>query len=262
MDELVLLCEDGMDGILTGVYEAYRLKKDMGIASHDSIHLEIREPDMQRFFTQYVNVQTDRVKSEKVTRTIEGRLGEKTWYRLCLAMVSCFDDKADAVYHAIVRGLETRDVNITDRLQEDCVGRVFECARASENELNHMKEFLRFSELQNGMLYAKIDAKHRVLPFLMPHFADRLPSENFVIYDENTGIFGLHASHKKWYLVEGADFDEESLVYSGAEEEYKKMFKQFCDSIAIESRTNLKLQMNLLPLRFRTNMTEFPESSS
>lgn len=35
----VLICEDSMEGILTGVYEAYQIKKDKGIESHDSIRL-------------------------------------------------------------------------------------------------------------------------------------------------------------------------------------------------------------------------------
>lgn len=262
MEELVLVCEDSMAGILAGVYEAYLLKKDMGLSSHDLIHLTTNEPDIQRLFTQYVRIKADHAKAEKVTRTIEKRLGEQTWYKLCLAMVSCFDGKADAVYHTIVKGLDTRDRNITDRLQEECVSQVFKCARASGNELNRMRELLRFSELKNGMLYAKIDAKHHVLPFLMPHFADRLPAENFVIYDENTCTFGLHAKYKKWYLLNGAEFDERSLTYSEVEEEYQNLFRQFCESIAIESRINPKLQMNLLPLRFRPNMTEFSAPSS
>lgn len=174
-----------------------------------------------------------------------------------MAMVSDFEDKADAVYHTIVLGLKLHDKRITDRLQEDCVQRTFKCARASENELCHLKQFSRFSELQNGMLYAKINAKHHVLPFLMPHFADRLPADNFVIYDENTQTFGLHASYKKWYLMQGAAFDEDRIVYSEVEAVYQELFKRFCDSIAIESRINPKLQMNMLPLRFRPNMTEF-----
>lgn len=257
MEEHVLICADSMEGILTGVYEAYQFKKDMGIASHDAIHLATGEPDMQRLFTQYSHVRTDSAKAEKVTNTIVRQLGEETWYRLGMAMVSDFEDKADAAYHTIVMGLKTHDRNITDRLQEDCVQRTFRCARAADNELCHLKQFLRFSELQNGILYAKIDAKHHILPFLMPHFADRLPADNFVIYDENTRIFGLHASFKKWYLLEGEDFDEESLIFSDTEEEYQKLFKCFCDSIAIEARINPKLQMNMLPLRFRPNMTEF-----
>ncbi|MDE7477169.1 MAG: TIGR03915 family putative DNA repair protein [Lachnospiraceae bacterium] len=257
MEEYVLICEDSTEGILTGVYEAYPFKKKMEIAHHDNIHLATKEPDTQRLFTQYEHILTDHEKAEKVTNTIRKQLGNETWYRLSMAMVSCFEDKADAVYHTIVLGLKMYDRHITDRLQEDCVQRVFNYARASDNELCHLKQFLRFSELQNGMLYAKIDAKHHVLPFLMPHFADRLPADNFVIYDEGTQTFGLHASYKKWYLLQGQDFDEDSLVYSEVEETYQQLFKRFCDSIAIEARINPKLQMNMLPLRFRPNMTEF-----
>ena len=257
MQEYVLICEDSTEGILTGVYEAYQFKKQRDIENHDWIHLAVREPEIQRLFTEYEHVEPDHEKAEKVTDTIIKRLGNETWYRLSMAMVSSFEDRADAVYHTIVLGLRMRDGHITDRLQEDCVQHVFQCARASGNELCHLQQFLRFSELQNGILYAKIDAKHHILPFLMPHFADRLPADNFVIYDENTQTFGLHASYKKWYLMQGADFDENRLVYSGVEEEYQKLFKRFCDSIAIKARVNPKLQMNMLPLRFRSNMTEF-----
>ncbi len=257
MEEYVLICEDSTEGILTGVYEAYRFKKDRGIASHDAIHLVTAEPEVQRLFTEYVHIQADHGKAAKVTGTIAAQLGDETWYRLSMAMVSCHEEKADAVYHTVVLGLKTRDRHVTDRLKEDCVQGVFKCARASDNELCHLRQFLRFSELQNGMLYAKIDAKHHVLPYLMPHFADRLPADDFVIYDENTQTFGLHARFKKWYLMRGADFDERTLVYAAVEETYQELFRQFCDSIAIEARINPKLQMNMLPLRFRPNMTEF-----
>ena len=259
MEEHVLICEDSMEGILTGVYEAYQLKKDMAIESHDRIHLATEEPEVCRLFTQYHRIDTDDIKAEKVTATIIRQLGDESYYRLSMAMVSSFADKADAVYHTIVLGLSTHDRNITDRLQDDYVHRAFQYGRAANNELGRLREFLRFSELQNGMLYAKIDTKHHILPFLMPHFADRLPAENFVIYDESADVFGLHPSLKQWYLLKGADFDEDSLRYSETEQAYQELFRCFCDSIAIEARINPKLQMNMLPLRFRPNMTEFQQ---
>lgn len=257
MKEYVLICEGSTEGILTGVYEAYLFKKKMGIESHNYIHLATKEPEIQRLFTHYESIQTDAEKAEKVSNTIVRQLGNETWYKIGMAMVSCYEDRADVVYHTIVLGLQLRDKKIMDRLQEDCVQRTFQCARASENELCHLKQFLRFSELQNGMLYAKINTKHHVLPHLMPHFADRLPADNFVIYDENTQTFGLHASYKKWYLMQGADFDEDQLVYSKLEDEYQELFQCFCKSIAIEARVNPALQRSMLPLRFRPNMTEF-----
>lgn len=257
MEEYVLLCEDSTEGILTGVYEAYLYKKKMELVSHDCIHLATDEPGIGRLFTTYEHVRTDRQKAGKVADTIAVQLGNETWTRLSMAMVSSLEQKADAVYHTIVLGLKTHDRHITDRLQEDCVQCVFKCARASDNELCHLRQFLRFSELRSGILYAKINAKHHVLPYLMPHFADRLPADDFVIYDENTQTFGLHARYKKWYLMQGADFDEDTLVYSEAEEEYQRLFRCFCDSIAIEARINPRLQMGMLPLRFRPYMTEF-----
>ena len=227
MEEHVLICEDSMEGILTGIYEAYQFKKDKGIASHDAIHLAVREPDQCRFFTEYHKIETVHTKAEKVTQTIAKQLGAESWHRLSMAMVSGHEDKADAVYHTIVMGLSMHDKKITDRLQEDCVHRTFECARSSENELCHFKQFLRFSELQNGMLYAKMNAKHHILPFLMPHFADRLPAENFVIYDENTQIFGLHAKYKNGIYCKGKSWMKNSLYILKLNRCIKNCFNSF-----------------------------------
>lgn len=257
MCEYVLLCEDSMEGILSGVYEAYRFKKEYKIESHDAIHLSVDNPVTYRLFTEYRTIETNYGNADKVIGTIRGRLGEEVYYRLCLAMVSCFEEKADAVYHTIVSALRTNDKMIMDRLGEDWVQKTFQYARASSNELGHMMEFTRFSELEGGILYAKIDVKHHILPFLMPHFADRLPSENFMIYDAGTDVYGFHPKQKQWYLVQGVEIDSDRFNITAAEKDYQELFKQFCKTIAIESRTNKRLQTGFLPLRFRPNMTEF-----
>lgn len=257
MEEHVLVCEDSIDGILTGIYEAYQYKKDHGIESHDWMHLAVKEPEIGRLFTCYTRIGTDAEKAEKVSRTIKRELGEAVFYDLCLAMTSADEEKADAVYHTVVIGLKYHDRNVFARLREPAVQKAFACQRGAGNELHHYREFLRFAELESGILYAKIGARDHILPFLMPHFADRLPADNFVIYDELSGVFGLHPQYRQWYLASGIDFAEESLVFSGAEAVYSELFTHFCRSIAIESRKNPKLQMNMLPLRFRKYMVEF-----
>ena len=55
-------------------------------------------------------------------------------------------------------------------------------------------EFLRFSELENGVLFATIHPKDNVLPYLAEHFTDRLPSENFMIYDATHQSVAVHKS--------------------------------------------------------------------
>lgn len=257
MEEYVFICEDSIDGILTGVFEAYQFKKEEGLESHDAIHLAVKEPDTYRLFTHYMTIETDQEKSAKVIRTLKRELGESTYFDLCLAMICTDEEKADAVYHTIVIGLKYHDRNVFARLHDSAVHKAFSCRRNAANELHYCKEFLRFEELENGILYAKIGPKNHVLPFLMPHFSDRLPGENFVIYDEKRGEFGLHPKYKQWYMVNNQDFEEDKLVFSEEEQVYRELFTEFCNTIAIEARVNLKLQRQMVALRYRPYMVEF-----
>lgn len=257
MEEYVLICDNSIDGILTGVYDAYQFKKEEGLESHDCIHLQVEEPPIHRLCTSYYRINTDRNKSGKVIRTLKHELGEANFYDLCLAMASNGEDKADAVYHTIVIGLREHDRRILERLQVEAVQKTFSYRRGASRELNHWREFLRFEELENGILFAKIGAKSNILSFLMPHFSDRLPADNFVIYDEKREFFGLHPQYKQWYLVSGSDFDENSLQYSESETVYRELFTGFCEKIAIEARINPNLQCNMLPMWFRKYMVEF-----
>lgn len=262
MEEYVFICEDSIDGILTGVYEAYQFKKEEKIESHDILHLAVREPDTPRLFTHYIKIETDNFKSAKVIKTLKKELGESTYYDLCIALLSADEEKADAVYHTIVIGLKYHDKNVLARLHDAMVHKAFVCMRNAGNELHYCKEFLRFEELENGILYAKIGPKNHVLPFLMPHFADRLPADNFVIYDEKRGEFGLHPKYKQWYLATNTDFDTDNLVFSEEEKIYRELFTKFCETIAIEARINPKLQRQMVALRYRPYMVEFNETGT
>ena len=138
------------------------------------------------------------------------------------------------------------------------VDTVFRLSRCAANEIHHLLEFIRFQELQQGILYSKIGAKCNVVSFLMPHFADRLPLENFIIYDEKRELYGVHPAGKDWYLVSGIGRKaDDELVLSEKEEQYQELFTMFCRTIAIKERRNLKLQQQMLPLRFQEYMVEF-----
>lgn len=258
MEEYYLTCEDSLEGIFTGVYDAYLLKKP-----HEQIHLCLGEEENYRLFAVYAECKADEAKAAKVAKTVVERLGQETYLALCRAMASPQTDKADAVYKTIVTGLSMKNgKEVMGNLVNPYIHRVFELARFTANEAHFHVEFVRFSELQNGILYSEIGPKNNIITFIMPHFADRLPLENFVIYDEIRNIYAIHPVKGDWYLFTGEPDEKESFhMLSAGEEKYSELFFHFFHSIAIKERKNLGLQRNMLPIRYRKYMTEFQKDA-
>ena len=254
---VVYQCQDNLESIFTAIYNTYAdhcSPEDTRIALQEEILL----------FSENRTVEMDPIKAFKVSKTLKERFGEENYYDICMALTSYHPEKADAVYHTIALGLREKPPrgHLLDNLANDHVNLVFKLARNASREHHHYLGFVRFEEKENGVLYARISPKCNIIMFLMPHFADRLPAENFVIYDENHGMFGVHPAKEEWYLV-SADESETLLQMGDTDEEkgYQDLFRYFCERITIESRRNPALQRNMLPIRFRGNMTEFQRES-
>ncbi len=250
----VLLCEDSVDGILTGVYDAWTL----GLG-HDRIRLlasnqdECPEPEL---FCEYRVIRADPDKAEKVIKTVRNRISVLSAQMLIRACCSERKDKADAVYRFILLGLKMGQ-RTADQLTNPHVLAVFEMNRAVSREVCHYLGFLRFSDMGN-LLFGELEPRNDIAALIAPHFADRLPEENFVICDRWRKKAVIHPAHSAWYMAEVTDeFLERIEQEFGKEEEYPNLWRSFFESIAIEERKNERLQRTLLPRRFRSLMTEF-----
>lgn len=257
VEEKYIICEDSLEGIFTAVYDAYALRE-----GHMHLHVQVGEEDNYRLFATYLHSKPDFVKTDKVVRTLKEKLGEHVFGSICRAAASDGVDKGDAVYHTVVDGITGGHGERTmENLRNPYVSRTFELARRTANEAHYELEFIRFQELRQGILYARIGPKNQVIPFIMPHFADRLTPEDFMIHDENRGIFGVHPAHGEWYLVSGVDQElevlQEVIQYSDQEQKYQELFTLFHETIAIRERYNRRLQVQMLPLRFQDYMVEF-----
>ena len=60
----IFICEDSLDGILTGVYDAWSFKIQHEDLSHDDIRLASREPDNYELFSEYIHVETSLEKAQ------------------------------------------------------------------------------------------------------------------------------------------------------------------------------------------------------
>lgn len=257
-NDIILVCEDSPEGIFTGVYEAYALRLSNGLP-HEHIRLQAGMEEQPMLFADYREVVTDEVKAAKVMRTLESRFMPEDYEAVWMALTAPTPEKAQTVYRSIVWGLSDKcKGSILQHLTDENVRKLMELSRGAEKELQHLKGFLRFKELENGLLSSVIHPKNAVLSLLAVHFADRLPMENFLIYDEGREQYAVHPAGKEWFLLQGGEQDAQR-GFSAGEEYYSELFREFCHSISIDERRNLKLQRNMLPLRFRPYMTEFSE---
>ena len=256
----IFLCEDSIDGIFTGIYDAWASRY-----GHKNIKLCINDTITYELFSEYITVTPDSEKSEKVGRTIIARLGMEVYQDILQAVLAHDDkkknehpDKADCIYRTLLYGFSLADGHrILQALGNPYIARVFELSRSTGNEAHHLLGFLRFQELENGVLFSTIHPKNQVISVLAEHFTDRLPQEHFMIYDSTHQIAAIHKAGSRYFLTDASNLNPDVITrLSPAEKEYQKLWCGFFDSIAIEARKNPKLQSQNIPKRFWKDTVE------
>lgn len=253
MIQRIYVCDGTMDGIFTAIYDAWA-----GKYGHNNIRLMEQEPFTNlEFFSEYIEVKTDEEKAFKVARTIPKRISEYAYYLVCNCCLSKMSGRSDAIYRFLLLGFSVGD-KVVEQLAHPYVQPVFNMYRNVNNEVLHYKGFLRFNELRNGILSARIRPENNILSLLAPHFTDRFQNENWIIYDEGRKQAAIHRAEQNWIMVDGGVLEEEKLLeYSEQETELQKSWKAFVNSIGIKERENPKLQSQMLPYRYREFMNEF-----
>lgn len=258
---IIYVCEDSLTGIFSGIYEVWKRKM-----TAEEAGLEVGDSFERRLFCEYIFCKAEKRKALAVIRMIQKNLGVDVYEKISYALLSADRRKAEMVFRAM---LEAKKLSRKDRLMEhlgnEAVRTVFGMYRQVANEAHHYKGFVRFRELKNKTLFAKIEPKHAVLPCIAEHFADRFPQENWVIYDKTHEVFLIHEKGKRYYFLQqymcmkGDSGSDQNIAGGFSEEEmdYEALWKEFVQSISVAERENRALQNQNLPLRFRTNLVEF-----
>lgn len=246
---VTLVCEDSFEGIMTAIYDGW-------VYMNKGYEVNI-QPGMgytPTFFSEYVTIDTDYGKAERVARSIRVKISGEAYVMVYRACQHFEDDKADAIFGFLKAGY-TVGAKVTKMLGNPSVMRVMELDRKVANEAHFFKEFLRFKELKGNILYAKIEPKCSVIPFVSQHFQGRFPEENWIIYDEKHIVSAVHPAGKDAFLVKDKNIDELTQNME-TQDGYEDLWKVFYNTIGIESRYNPKCQKTLMPLWYRKNMTE------
>ena len=133
-------------------------------------------------------------------------------------------------------------------------GQVYEAVCYAAASVHPEKGTAIFYLLRRALEKGRIDT--RVLELLAPHFSDRFPNENWMIYDKKRQKVLAHEQGGECtvYIQAVLNTQETDPVQS---DEYENLWKAFCSHITIPERKTPGLQRQFVPLKFRSNMPEF-----
>lgn len=251
----VYICNDTITGVYSALYDAWKENRN------GEADIQFRGRTQQQMFCEYTIVNENGEKAFQLEKMIKRYLGDRTYREIYLALLSDDDGKGGAVFRTMQEARKIRDSRrIMEHLSNPDVVKVFELSRGVSNEAHLYQEFIRFRELEGGVLFSEITPKAQVLTCIADHFADRFPQENWMIYDKTHTAAVLHRKGERWTLIWGARPERRAVEHiSEKEKEYEKLWKGFFDSIAIEGRKNPRLQKTHLPIRYREEMPEFSD---
>lgn len=250
----IYICSDSVTGVFSAIYDAWKTKlpeERLGIALKGVID--------QQMFCEYIEVEESQKKAIAVENLIKRHLGSDAYWNIYHAVLSNNREKGNIILGAM---LEARRIpnskQIMEHLTHPQVQKLFELGRNVANEAHYYKEIVRFSELQNGILFSEIEPRHQILSCIGNHFTKRFPLENWMIYDKAHRMFLVHEKGKRWILAQDDDLNVDAIKwFSATETLYVRLWKGFFESISIKERENYERQRQHLPLRYRTHIIEF-----
>ena len=242
--EACLLFDGSFDGFLCVVYEIY-YKKIIPINIQTEAEITLAE--------SLVTIKTNHSYAQRVFLAIKKKISDEAASKVYYAFLSFEQGRFMPIVQYIKLGFAVGHM-VDSHLHEDCVRFVHKLANHSGKEAHLLFGFCRFEQTKQGVLYCKITPKNDVLPIVANHFSQRLMNEVWMIHDRVRNQAAVYNGNN--FII--AQVPKDVVIdYADNEEEVQNQWITFFNSIAIEARTNGKLQRQLLPLHFRQNMTEF-----
>lgn len=230
-------------GFLTCVFESY--------ANHEQPAAFRTLDEPQSFLWPERAVDTDEVLAQRVLRSF-GKLGGEGARLATRGFLTCLPEKELHLWRFLRLGYAVGNT-VGRMLTDSRVDVLRKAVWHLEHEAHQYKGFVRFSQ-QEDVLAAQIEPKNWVLPLLAGHFTARFGGERFLIFDRTHGE-ALVYRPGKWGIIpmEGLE-----LAPTGQEElNYRRLWRRFYDTIAIEGRENPRCRMTHMPKRYWAMMTEF-----
>ncbi len=250
----IYTCQPDYESMLTCIYEAWASGR-----GHANIRLAVEPIEQYHLFDEYIHVDGEETKAEKVSRALCEQISGQFYWDISYALLSFEEDTLDTVYRMMILGFHFGP-KAADMVQYREVTRFYEIRKLVSREVHSFREFLRFYKVNDSVYVAHFEPRSRVIMPVATHFADRMPSENWMIIDDVHKEAIVHPKDEECYMRILAEDELQALLSTEQEDFYTRLWRNYFHTMGIQQRKNRACQNNHFPLWMRKHVTEFQES--
>jgi len=200
------------------------------------------------------SIPTDAGKAERVRASIPAKISDRALDLVMTVFCSCLAQKELRLLEFLLQGYREGG-KLCYKLGDAVMVPLLNAERHILREAHLLRGFVRFADV-GGALVSTITPKNYILPYIAQHFILRYKNEQFMIFDKTHKAALVCQNGKAEILqIDHVAFPE----MTEREARYQALWKQFYNTIAIESRENPRCRMTHMPKRYWENMLEVRE---
>lgn len=247
--EIIYLYDGTLEGFLTVVFLCFKEKILPKLIIEEKKYII-------NLFENYKNIETDYKKADRVINGIK-KISEYSLYNVYTSFLSNKENKENMILEYIIN-LFSFGEKVNYMRNINAILEVENMTRTVKREAHRFKGFVRFTELDNNILYSKIEPDNDVIEIVSNHFKNRLKNEYWIIQDTKHNKLSLY-NKKEIMIIHTDNLIEDNLKIK--ESEYEKLWMCFYENINIKERKNLRCQRNFMPKKYWKNILEVKEAS-
>ncbi len=203
-------------------------------------------------FATPTRIETVEFVAEELLFQIRNDISELAYDHVVYTFLSEHQNSEMIIYHYILKGFEMGN-KVDFLLTDEWVRQAHALTRKVEREVHRFKGFVRFRQLADGTYYSTIEPDYNILPLIMPHFVRRLADQNWIIHDLKRNKAAIY-NQKSVCLSDISLYKD--LVFSQGDEEHKKLWQTYYQTIGIKERENPKLRQQFMPKKYQKHLVE------
>lgn len=248
----VYIYDGSYQGLLTALYQAFKLRE---LPVKISARIDFRAD----LFYQEKEIITDLKKAEFFSKEIKKHISAQALNNIFHAFLADVEKRELYIFRYLFTGFKVGK-KIDEFLTKNYVRKVHDLAHKVRHENHRLKGLIRLQEAAGGKYYAAVEADHKILILLAPHFKDRFSTIDWIIHDKKREEAIIYAAENgEWLLIDLEKEFEPQL--SKKEKDIQQLWQSYFAAAAIKNRHNRKIQQQFMAKKYWKHLIERPGSS-